>query len=273
MVPGPGAGPAAAFQSGRLIHRPSPIGLGTSAVELTQPPGRSPATTLSTLAGEVAIMDLRCNALIVGPKQNPEDAPMSNCWVLPLISLSLAWQVPAPGPDNQPPTPPGAPTTKSPLNPRQFPPAGVAVPQADRALLEAGVLELGKAIDALAESLKAKPDLLSLLPDVRIYHNAVRYALDHNEFFRTREISVAKALLKQGTDAGKPVELKARHRGIPRTVWWSGATSPRSTVRCSPTAWSCRRPTSQAERRTKFSARRLVATAARREPQRGQLHR
>jgi len=112
---------------------------------------------------------------------------MSSCWVLPLISLTLGWQVPA-----------GAPATKSQLNPRQFPPAWVTVAPADRSELEAGIDELGKTIDALEESLKAKPALLALIPDVRIYHKAVRDALVHNEFFRARDIIAAKQLLQQG---------------------------------------------------------------------------
>src|SRR5690348_12096770 len=64
-----------------------------------------------------------------------------------------------------------------PDNVRPIPPAGIAVPDAERAELEKGVAQLGKEIEALRESLKAKPQLLALLPDVQIYDNAVRYAL------------------------------------------------------------------------------------------------
>ena len=42
-----------------------------------------------------------------------------------------------------------------------------------------------------------------LLPDVQIYHNAVRYALTYNEFFNIREVSVAKDLLEQGLERAK----------------------------------------------------------------------
>jgi len=86
---------------------------------------------------------------------------------------------------------------------RQIPPPGIAVPDADRAELQAGIDQLGKEIDALRASLKGKVDLLDLLPDVQIYHNAVRYALGHNEFFNAKEIPVAKALLKQGQDRAR----------------------------------------------------------------------
>lgn len=83
---------------------------------------------------------------------------------------------------------------------RRIPPQGVAVPNGDRAELQAGIEELGKAIDGLRDSLKAKPGLLDLLPDVQIYHNAARYALTYDEFFNVKEIGVAKSLLKQGLD-------------------------------------------------------------------------
>ena len=105
---------------------------------------------------------------------------------------------------------------------RPIPPPGIAVPVEDRAELQAGVDALGKEIDRLRASLKGQPALLDLLPDIQVYHNAVRYALTYNEFFgttatpdakeltATREVAVAKALLKQGTEraaqlrAGRP---------------------------------------------------------------------
>ena len=83
---------------------------------------------------------------------------------------------------------------------RPVPPKGIAVPAADRAALQAGVDELGKEIESVREALRRKPDLLGLLPDVQIYHNAVRYALAYDEFFRPREIAVAKDLLKRGME-------------------------------------------------------------------------
>src|SRR5947208_1606377 len=81
---------------------------------------------------------------------------------------------------------------------RPVPPPGIEVPPADRQDLQAGVEQLGKDIEALRKELRAKPALLELLPDVQIYHNAVRYALTYNEFFNTREIPIAKSLLAQG---------------------------------------------------------------------------
>jgi pimeloyl-ACP methyl ester carboxylesterase len=95
---------------------------------------------------------------------------------------------------------------------RPVPPPGLAIPDGDRTDLQAGADALGKEIDGLRTALKGKPALLDLLPDVQIYHNAVRYALTYNEFFgSTRtpaetersvksQVALARTLLKQGTE-------------------------------------------------------------------------
>jgi pimeloyl-ACP methyl ester carboxylesterase len=84
-----------------------------------------------------------------------------------------------------------------PDNVKRIPPPGVPVPDADRAELEAGLKELAQEIDGL----KGKPG--DLLPDVRIYLEAVRVALTYNEFFNAKEIPVGKALLKQGLERAR----------------------------------------------------------------------
>jgi pimeloyl-ACP methyl ester carboxylesterase len=86
---------------------------------------------------------------------------------------------------------------------RRIPPVGVAVPEADKTELQAGIDQLGKEIESLRGALKGKATLLELLPDVQIYHNAVRYALTYNEFHNAKEIPAAKNLLKQGMDRAK----------------------------------------------------------------------
>src|SRR5438270_9409167 len=71
----------------------------------------------------------------------------------------------------------------------------------DRAALQRGADELGKEIDALRVSLKGKPDLLALLPDVQIFNNAIRYAVAFDEIFNPKnEVPVARDLLKAGMD-------------------------------------------------------------------------
>ncbi len=73
---------------------------------------------------------------------------------------------------------------------KPLPPPGIPVPAADRAELEAGLAQLGHRIDAL----KSNP----LWPDVAIYHKAVRFALEGNEFYKPAEIAAAKKLLAEG---------------------------------------------------------------------------
>lgn len=93
---------------------------------------------------------------------------------------------------------------------RPIPPPGIAVPAADRVELETSIAALGQEIEALRVELKSKPALLELLPDVQIYHNAARYALTYNEFYKPEEIKLAKTQLQQGMAraqalrAGKP---------------------------------------------------------------------
>ena len=86
---------------------------------------------------------------------------------------------------------------------RRVPPAGVSVPQADRAELQAGVEQLGKEIAALEQSIKPEAEQRDLIPDVAIFYNAVRYALTYDEFFNVNEIPKARALLKHGMDRAK----------------------------------------------------------------------
>lgn len=75
---------------------------------------------------------------------------------------------------------------------RPVPPPGVPVSARDRTDLEAGLAQLRKSLDGLRG--------VSLLPDVQIYYDAVRYALGNNEFFKPEDIAHAKELLRQGQD-------------------------------------------------------------------------
>ncbi len=78
---------------------------------------------------------------------------------------------------------------------KQIPPAGVEVPEADRTELENGLRRLKAAMDKL----KGHP----LLPDVMIYYDAVRYALQYNEFFKLEEVFKAKLLLQHGAERAR----------------------------------------------------------------------
>ncbi len=95
-----------------------------------------------------------------------------------------------------------------PDNVRPVPPKGSAVKPEDAAELRAGLDELGKQIAALKDN--------PLLPDVEIYHKAVRYGLEHNELYvltdpktmkTTRnDVLVAKKHIQTGLQRAK--ELK-----------------------------------------------------------------
>jgi pimeloyl-ACP methyl ester carboxylesterase len=83
---------------------------------------------------------------------------------------------------------------------RPIPPEGIKIADLDRAELMAGVAALEQEIIDLGHSLAKKPALLELLPDVQIFHNAVRYALRYNEFYDLKEVAVAHKFLAQGME-------------------------------------------------------------------------
>src|SRR3954451_15022011 len=64
---------------------------------------------------------------------------------------------------------------------RPIPPLVKAMTPGDRADVEAGVASLAKEIEGLRKELAGEAELLALLPDVEIYHNALRYPLIYNE--------------------------------------------------------------------------------------------
>src|SRR5690349_9821694 len=90
-------------------------------------------------------------------------------------------------------------------------PPGVPVPATDRAELESGLARLR----AATEKLKGNP----LLPDVLIYQEAVRQALEYDEFFNANDIGKAKLLLQHGEErAGQLAEGKSPWTASPGLV-------------------------------------------------------
>src|SRR5262245_17039356 len=128
-------------------------------------------------------------------------------WILSLVLLTAGLGLYADGPGDNLPD-----------KVRRIPPPGMAVPDTDRRELQTGIDELGKEIESLHAALKGKPALLELLPDVQIFHNAVRYALGHNEFHKANEIASAKGLLTEG-------KQRARQLRDGQTPW-TIATGP-----------------------------------------------
>ncbi len=96
---------------------------------------------------------------------------------------------------------------------RPVPPPGVAVSAADRAELESGLAKLKGTIDVLARKEGVNPLQIA---DVRIFHDAVQYALEFNEFLKVEEIQRGKDLLRRGQE-----RADAMLRGV---LPWAGQT-------------------------------------------------
>ena len=102
---------------------------------------------------------------------------------------------------------------------RPVPPAGVAVSDADRAELQAGLRRLQAAID----SLRAKHGPRSLLlADVRIFYDAARYGLQHNEFLKPEEIQRAKDFLRQGQERADYLAEGRAPWALQSGLWFAG---------------------------------------------------
>ncbi len=86
-------------------------------------------------------------------------------------------------------------------NVRPVPPPGIAVPAATRSDLEKALAELGREMDATRDSMKGKG--AELLPDIEIFHKAVRYALQYDEFYRTNEFAIARRLIDHGIERAR----------------------------------------------------------------------
>ena len=120
-------------------------------------------------------------------------------WLIPAACLTL-WILPSGA---------GAPATE--VGP-SAPPPGIEISADDRMELAQGAAELGTQIEALKGALRRKPNLLALLPDVEIYHKAVRWAVAYDEFYRSNEVAIARTLLEQGRE-------RARQLSEGRTPW------------------------------------------------------
>src|SRR5947208_16207627 len=102
-----------------------------------------------------------------------------------------------------------------------LPPPGPVPSEEDRKQLQAGLNELGKQIELLRKDLVDRPNLLELLPDVEIFHKAVRFPLEYEEI-----CDVAKA--RKALDMGmKRAELLREGKtpwvnegGVRGYRWW-----------------------------------------------------
>jgi prolyl oligopeptidase family protein len=74
------------------------------------------------------------------------------------------------------------------------PPPGIALPDNDRRALEEGLSALAQEV----RRLRKDPEAAARLADVEIYYQAVRIAVDHQEFFDPADIGTARKLLEAG---------------------------------------------------------------------------
>src|SRR5215831_5516528 len=77
-------------------------------------------------------------------------------------------------------------------SPKSIPPPGIPVPAAERARLQSAMARLEFAIDKV----RGNP----LLPDVLVFREAVRFAMQYDEFFKPDEIAAAHQLLQQAQE-------------------------------------------------------------------------
>jgi hypothetical protein len=80
---------------------------------------------------------------------------------------------------------------------KRIPPPGIAVPDGVRAALGEKLERLQQELAAIDRAGISDHDM-RWWPDLQIYEKAVRYALEHNEFFRTNEFTIADKTLEEG---------------------------------------------------------------------------
>ncbi|HEX7861362.1 MAG TPA: hypothetical protein VF773_13600 [Verrucomicrobiae bacterium] len=81
--------------------------------------------------------------------------------------------------------------------PKRIPPPGIPVPTEVREKLGKQLLAFQTEItNVLAQ--RGGENSMQLFPDVQVYEKAVRYALEHDEFYRTNEFEIAEQLLAEG---------------------------------------------------------------------------
>src|SRR5688572_21497527 len=83
----------------------------------------------------------------------------------------------------------------------RVPPFGLVLPDEDKAALITGTAKLESEIAKV-------PVSDPLLPEVKIFHKAVNWAVVHQEFFRSNEVQVAHKLIEQGIGRARALSEK-----------------------------------------------------------------
>ena len=101
---------------------------------------------------------------------------------------------------------------------KQAPPPGITVPAGEATELATELDRLGVTIERLRAAGASKPAVLTLLPDIEVFHKAVRYALQWGEFFKQEEIASARKQLALAEERVQALEAARPD--------WVGATGP-----------------------------------------------
>jgi len=101
-----------------------------------------------------------------------------------------------------------------PADVRRIPKLGIEVSEADRKGLEESLAALDGALQELRRSENAADR--ESLPDIEVFHRAVRTALDHQEFFEPKEIDKARKVLDAGI-ARRVERREGRHDSTRQT--------------------------------------------------------
>ena len=80
------------------------------------------------------------------------------------------------------------------------PPAGIAIPEKDKAELLAGGRKLQAELEALKQPGALAPEVAFYVPDVEIFAKAVLFVVELNEIYSTKQVADAKNLLKVGNE-------------------------------------------------------------------------
>jgi len=83
------------------------------------------------------------------------------------------------------------------------PPPGIPIPAETKEELRQGVTRLHGEIEDLEKSFASQPARLELVPDITIYENAVKYALEDDIFYKPEDFVAASKLLAAGRERAR----------------------------------------------------------------------
>lgn len=104
---------------------------------------------------------------------------------------------------------------QAPATIKQAPPPGIPLPEADATELKTGLQALATIRDSRWENVAKR----RWVPDIEVFHKAVRYAVEYNEFFKPQEIKAAKAQLELARQRLRDLQTN-------EAPTWATATGP-----------------------------------------------